>query len=309
MRNSLNLAIGTVLFGLMALPVSVVAQQKTVKACQDEWRANKADNQTKGITEKDYVAKCRGGASATQPAPTPSASPAPASTAAAPAAGKTASACQAEWRANKAGYQAAGITEKAYVEKCRAGEAVALPNAPPSVPAASAPSASPPAPPPPAAATATSGKTTKDCQGEWRANKAGYQRAGITEKAYVEKCRAGEAVALPTTPSPAPTATPAAAPAPTPAAAPSQPATRPAARPSATAVPPTPTGAGQFATEADAKSRCPADIVVWVNLNSKIYHFAGYKNYGTTEHGAYMCEKQATTDGFRASKNEKRPGA
>jgi hypothetical protein len=48
---------------------------------------------------------------------------------------------------------------------------------------------------------------------------------------------------------------------------------------------------------------------VWVNLKSKIYHFAGYKNYGTTEHGAYMCEKQATTDGFRASKNEKRPGA
>jgi hypothetical protein len=48
--------------------------------------------------------------------------------------------------------------------------------------------------------------------------------------------------------------------------------------------------------------------VVWVNLKSKIYHFAGYKNYGTTEHGAYMCEKQATTDGFRASKNEKRPG-
>jgi hypothetical protein len=74
-------------------------------------------------------------------------------------------------------------------------------------------------------------------------------------------------------------------------------------------VAPSPTGAGQFATEAEAKSRCPADIVVWVNLNSKIYHFAGYKNYGTTEHGAYMCEKQATADGFRASKNEKRPGA
>jgi hypothetical protein len=26
---------------------------------------------------------------------------------------------------------------------------------------------------------------------------------------------------------------------------------------------------------------------VWVNLNSKIYYFAGYKNYGTAEHGAY----------------------
>jgi hypothetical protein len=79
--------------------------------------------------------------------------------------------------------------------------------------------------------------------------------------------------------------------------------------PSTTTVTPTPGGAGQFATEAEAKSHRPADIVVWVNLNSKIYHFAGYKNYGTTEHGAYMCEKQATADGFHASKNEKRPGA
>jgi len=37
-----------------------IAQQKTVKQCQDEWRANKAENQAKGIKEKDYVAQCRG---------------------------------------------------------------------------------------------------------------------------------------------------------------------------------------------------------------------------------------------------------
>jgi hypothetical protein len=307
MKIRLGVALSAILFGLVTLPTSsVIAQQKTVKACEDEWRANKADNQAKGITEKDYVAQCRGGGSAAQPAPTPSASPAPPATAAAPVSGKTASACQAEWRANKAGYQAAGISEKAYVEKCRAGEAVALPAAPSSAPAASAPPASPAAASAPAAATAASGKTAKACQAEWRANKAGYQAAGVTEKAYVEKCRAGEAVALPTTPPAAPTATPTASPPSTPAAAPSQPAAKPATRPSATT--PTPTGAGQFATEADAKSHCPADIVVWANLNSKIYHFAGYKNYGTTEHGAYMCEKQATADGFRASKNEKRPG-
>jgi hypothetical protein len=277
-----------------------------VKACEDEWRANKAENQAKGITEKAYVAQCRGGASAAQPVPIPSASPA-APTAAAPASGKTVSACRAEWRANKDAYQSAGITEKAYVDKCRAGVAVALPNAPSSAPAASAPAASPPAAPPPAEAAATSGKTVKACQEEWRANKAGYQAAGITEKAYVERCRAGQAVALPTAPAPT-AAPPPTAPA-TPAATPSQPATRPVARPTPTAVAPTPTGVGQFATEAEAKSHCPVDIVVWVNLKSKIYHFAGYKNYGTTEHGAYMCEKQATADGFRASKNEKRPGA
>jgi hypothetical protein len=46
-----------------------------------------------------------------------------------------------------------------------------------------------------------------------------------------------------------------------------------------------------------------------VNLKSKKYHFASYKNYGNTKQGAYMCEKQATGEGFIASKNEKRPGA
>jgi len=201
-KNWLNLAMGTVLVGLVALPISVAAQQKTVKACEDEWRANKADNQAKGITEKAYVAQCRGGSSTAQPAPAPGASQPSPATAAAPASGKTASACRAEWRANKDAYQSAGVTEKAYVDKCRAGESVAVPTTP-STPAAS----TPPENAPPAASATASGKTAKACQEEWRANKAGYQAAGVTEKAYVEKCRASEAVALPTTPAPAPTAT------------------------------------------------------------------------------------------------------
>ena len=159
MKNWLGLAMGTVLVGLVALPVSVIAQQKTVKACEDEWRANKADNQAKGITEKAYVAQCRGGSSTAQPAPAPSPSPPPPATTAAPASGKTASACRAEWRANKDAYQSAGITEKTYVDKCRAGESVAVPTTPstPATPAASAP----PASAPPAASTAASGKTAK----------------------------------------------------------------------------------------------------------------------------------------------------
>src|SRR5262249_11714383 len=70
----------------------------------------------------------------------------------------------------------------------------------------------------------------------------------------------------------------------------------------------TPTGAGQFPTEAQAKARCPSDTVVWVNLDSKVYHFAGTRNYGTTKSGAYMCERDATAAGSRAAKNEKRPG-
>jgi hypothetical protein len=68
-----------------------------------------------------------------------------------------------------------------------------------------------------------------------------------------------------------------------------------------------PTGAGQFASENQAKARCPRDTVVWVNLDSKIYHFAGYKDYGNTKNGAYMCERDTAGGEFRAAKNEKHP--
>jgi hypothetical protein len=46
---------------------------------------------------------------------------------------------------------------------------------------------------------------------------------------------------------------------------------------------------------------------VWANLNSKIYHFGGHKDYGHTKEGAYMCEKDALGQGIRAAKNEKHP--
>jgi len=42
-------------------------------------------------------------------------------------------------------------------------------------------------------------------------------------------------------------------------------------------------------------------------LNSKIYHFSGTKDYGTTKHGAYMCEGDAAAAGMRPAKNETHP--
>lgn len=39
---------------------------------------------------------------------------------------------------------------------------------------------------------------------------------------------------------------------------------------------------------------------VWVNTESKTYHCAGTKWYGTTKHGEYMSEAQATSKGFHA---------
>ena len=50
--------------GAMALSAPALAQTKTVKACEDEWKANKAANQAAKITQKAYVEKCRAGAAA-----------------------------------------------------------------------------------------------------------------------------------------------------------------------------------------------------------------------------------------------------
>jgi hypothetical protein len=148
-------------------------------------------------------------------------------------------------------------------------------------------------------------KTAKECQAEWQANKAGNQARGITEKAYVDLCRAGGAAATPAAaPAPTTTAAPAAAPAGKPPAP--TPASALAAKPPPAAAT-VATGVGHFAAEALAKARCPRDTVVWANLNSKIYHFSGNKDYGNTKEGAYMCEKDAVGQGVRAAKNEKHP--
>jgi hypothetical protein len=264
---------------------------KTARECRDEWRASTDPN--KG-TQKDYIAKCRGEGTAAAPSSTPAAAP--------PAAGgaKTARECRDEWRASTDPNKG---TQKDYIAKCR-GEGTA---AAPASPAAS----------PPAAGTT---KTARACRDEWRAS---TDPAKGTEKDYVAKCRAGQTAAAPPPAAPAPeqksaapapaapapapsTHTPAPAPAPS-AAAPARPApATPAPAPAATA----PTGANQYQEEARAKAHCPGDIVVWVNLNSHIYHFSGTANYGrhfSEKGGAYMCEKDAERESFRAAENEKRP--
>jgi hypothetical protein len=140
-------------------------------------------------------------------------------------------------------------------------------------------------------------KTVMACEQEWRANKAFNQAKGITEKAYVEKCRSGTSVAAPK----------------------AAPAVQPTAREKTTSAAATartaqpgpstgkPSGANQYVVEAQAKAHCPRDTVVWANLDSKIYHFVGHGDYGHTKSGAYICEKDANGQGMRAAKNEKHP--
>jgi hypothetical protein len=258
MKKRFAAVICSTLTGLMVLSSQAVAQQKTIKACQEEWRANKAANQANGITEKSYVVQCRAGGAPTQPtaAPAPSIAPPPSPGATARpsrsrqtvAGQKTIKACQEEWRANKVANQANGITERAYVEQCRSANASIQPSAAPAAP----PPASTAAPTPTPSTSAAPGPTPT-------------------------------ATARPIRPTPSPTAGPAS--------------------------PPqnTPIGANQFATEAQAKARCPSDTVVWVNLKSHIYHFSESRNYGTTKNGAYMCESDTVAAGFRAPKNEEHP--
>src|SRR5215831_10147404 len=69
----------------LSLSPALAQDKKTAKACQEEWRANKADFQAKGITEKAYVAQCRTGANVKSAKPeTPAAKPADKPTAPAP---------------------------------------------------------------------------------------------------------------------------------------------------------------------------------------------------------------------------------
>jgi hypothetical protein len=299
MSRQAVMAICSVIFGVMTYSSVALSQQKTAAECRNEWRANKAANQASGITEKAFVAQCRGGASPSQTTAAPTAPPVSGpALAPAGAGGKTATECRNEWRANKAANQASGITEKAFVAQCRGGASPSQTTAAPAAPPASGPVLAP---------VGASGKTVAECRNEWRANKAANQASGITERAFVAQCRSGagsaQTTAAPTAPPPG---TPTATAAPTaPAPAPST-AARPV-RPSREPEPGNPVASNEFSTEAQAKVHCPTDTVVWANLPTRVYHFSGTRYYGETEHGAFMCEADTVAAGMRPAKNEKHP--
>ena len=157
-------------------------------------------------------------------------------------------------------------------------------------------------------------KSAKQCDDEWRANRATIQKEGKLKRDFMAECRGNATTAK--RPDTAKTVNRTAPPAqqPSQASPPQRPSqaspvqrpsqTSPAQRPSTVGVG---TAAGQHATETAAKASCPGDTVVWVNLSSKIYHFSNAKSYGATKSGTYMCERDTARAGFRAAKNEKRP--
>ena len=207
--------------------------------------------------------------------------------------------CGSEWQAAKAAGTTNGQTWQEFLKSCRVQhQGGAQAPAAPAAQAAPAPAA--PAP------TAAAAKSAKECNAEYAANKATIRSSGQRKADFIAACRAGNE----TIPQGA-----AAAPAPAPAPAQNsgslfpwqQPASQPAPAPMAPATTAAPTGAGQFASDQQAKYRCPSDTVVWVNNNSGVYHFPGTHNYGHTKEGAYMCEADAKAAGDRAAKNEKHP--
>ena len=109
-------------------------------------------------------------------------------------------------------------------------------------------------------------KTASQCNADWAANKASIQASGQTRRAFMAECRG------------------------VPIAARQPPAL----------------DKNQYATEAEAKANCSSDAVVWVNSVSMVYHPNGSRNYGRTKTGAYMCEQESLTAGFRAPKVARR---
>jgi len=61
MKKPLSILACALVIGVGAVSSHAWAQAKTAKACTEEWRADKAGFQAKGITEKAYVADCRAG--------------------------------------------------------------------------------------------------------------------------------------------------------------------------------------------------------------------------------------------------------
>ncbi len=197
-----------------SLFISSPSSAKTVKACDEEWKANKATIQASGKKKKDFVTECRAETASAEPSAataTPSSqagtSPAPAS----PRSVKTLRACAAEWTANEETLQASGKTRKDFVTECRAGtETTGAATSAPST--GMTPSATP----------VPGKKTAKACEAEWKANKADIQASGKKKTDFITECRPEPGSTQ--TASPAPQSKPAEQPKPDVATAPQSPA-------------------------------------------------------------------------------------
>lgn len=95
-----------------------------------------------------------------------------------------------------------------------------------------------------------------------------------------------------------------AAPAPAPAAAPAPaPASKPAPAPAAPSAASAPAASAPRTSSAPATAQQPpVKGMVWVNLETKVFHREGDRYYGNTKHGKFMTEEDAVKAGYREAK-------
>ena len=142
--------------------------------------------------------------------------------------------------------------------------------------------------------------SAKECSEMWKSDPQG-KATGMLLKDYkaAGHCETAMAPAAPATPAPVVVATPVPK------------AVAPVAPVAPVVVAPAKTmpamAANEYTTEADAKAKCGADIVVWVNTGTHKWHYSGHPKYGHTKQGAYMCEKEAAAAGNVGAKNETAP--
>jgi hypothetical protein len=215
--------------------------------------------------------------------------------------------CASEWKQAQATGATGGQSWPQFLAQCRTTQAspAATPVSAPAPQSGSLfPWSQPSAPASATTSTAGAGQSVmKLCAGQWKDAKAAGTTGGQTWPQFLAQCRARQGSAA------APSGGFASAPAPAPASAPAQSGSlfpwwqsAPASAPGAPATP----RAGEYETELAARARCPSDTIVWANTPTRIYHYSGTRYYGHTRNGAYMCEADARTAGYRASRNRQR---
>jgi hypothetical protein len=58
----------------------------------------------------------------------------------------------------------------------------------------------------------------------------------------------------------------------------------------------------QFPNRADAEAHCPGEVVVWVDLTTRIFYYRGQDRYASTKSGAYLCERDVKGSGYRPNR-------
>jgi hypothetical protein len=224
-------------------------------------------------------------------------------------------ACASEWKQAQAGGTTGGQGWPQFLAQCRTRQGAAA--SPTAAPAPSPQSGSlfpwsqPSAPTSAAAsnvgAPATGQSVMRLCASQWKDATAAGTTAGQTWLRFLSQCRSRQT----STASSSGGLAPAPAPAPAPASQsgslfPWWQQSAPSTAPAWSVGTPSTLQAGQYPTELAARARCPSDTVVWVNTPTRIYHYSGTRYYGHTLKGAYMCEAEARTGGYRAARNRQR---